>query len=82
MDKGYNNYKQFVRFTEKGIFFITRQKDNVVYQSISEKKIGAGMPTSLLKEETIQQTYKDDKGKEQILELRRIACRLRRSWIH
>ncbi len=73
MDKGYNNYKQFARFTEKGIFFITRQKDNAVYTSISEKILGAGTPQAVLKDETIHQNYKDDKNKEQILELRRIA---------
>ena len=44
MDKGYNNYKQFARFTAKGIFFITRQKDNAVYESISEKILRAGTP--------------------------------------
>ena len=31
------------------------------------------MPDELLKEEIIEQSYKDDKGKEQILQLRRIA---------
>jgi len=31
------------------------------------------MPDELLKEEVIQQVYKDEKGKEHILELRRIA---------
>src|SRR5690606_31675530 len=36
-DKGYNNYKQFAKFTAKGIFFITRQKDNAVYRAVSER---------------------------------------------
>lgn len=72
-DKGYNCYGQFARFTEKGIFFITRQKDNAVYTPIAERILTKDMPDELLKEEIIQQTYKDAKGKEQILELRRIA---------
>jgi len=73
MDKGYNNYKQFARFTEKGIFFITRQKDNAVYTTVAERILGAGTPQALLKDEIIHQTYKDDKNKEQTLELRRIS---------
>ena len=73
MDKGYNNYKQFARFTEKGIFFITRQKDNAVYISVSEKILGTGTPQAVLKDETIRQIYKDDNNKVQTLELRRIA---------
>lgn len=73
MDKGYNNYKQFARFTQKGIFFITRQKDNAVYTTVSERILGKGTPQAVLKDEVIHQTYKDGKNKEQTLELRRIA---------
>ncbi len=73
MDKGYNNYKEFARFSDKGVFFITRQKDNAVYTSVSEELLGSGMPQALLKDERIHQTYKDGNNKEQILELRRIA---------
>ncbi len=72
-DKGYNSYKQFARFTEKEIFFITRQKDNAVYTAVSEKILTKQMPDTLLKEEIIHQSYKDEKGNEQTLELRRIA---------
>jgi hypothetical protein len=73
MDKGYNNYKQFAKFSQSGVFFITRQKDNAVYESFSEKLLKPGTPQALLKDEVIHQTYTDDNNKEQILELRRIA---------
>jgi Transposase DDE domain/Domain of unknown function (DUF4372) len=72
-DKGYNSYKQFARFSQNGIFFITRQKDNAVYTTVAEKILTKEMPDTLLKEEIIHQIYKDDKGNEQTLELRRIA---------
>ena len=72
-DKGYNNYKYFADFTANGIFFITRQKDNAVYTSVSESILTKDTPDAVLKEEIIQQIYKDEKGNEQILELRRIA---------
>ena len=73
MDKGYNNYKQFARFTANGIFFITRQKDNAVYTSIGEKALGPGTPQAVLKDEVIEQVYKDEQNKEQTLKLRRLA---------
>jgi len=73
MDKGYNNYKQFARFTANGIFFITRQKDNAVYTSIGEKALGPGTPQAVLKDEAIEQVYKDEQNKEQTLKLRRVA---------
>lgn len=72
-DKGYNDYKYFGRFTQKGIFFITRQKDNAVYTTVAESILTKNTPDAVLKEEIIQQTYTDENKKEQILELRRIA---------
>jgi hypothetical protein len=72
-DKGYNNYKCFARFSDNGVFFITRQKDNAVYTSVSEAILTKDTPDAVLKDETIEQTYKDDKGNEQVLRLRRIA---------
>lgn len=72
-DKGYNDYKHFGRFTQNGIFFITRQKDNAVYTTVAESILTKDTPDAVLKEEIIQQTYTDENKKEQILELRRIA---------
>lgn len=72
-DKGYNNYQQYATFTSTGVFFITRQKDNAVYKSVSEKILTDLMPDAILKEEIIEQNYKDGNGKFQVLQLRRIA---------
>lgn len=72
-DKGYNCYKRFAWFSKKGIFFITRQKDNAVYVSVSERLLKPGTAQAVLKDEVIHQTYTDDDNVEQILELRRIA---------
>jgi len=72
-DKGYNSYHQFAAFTASEIFFITRQKDNAVYKSISEKLLTAQTPDAVLKEETIEQNFKDTHGKMQSIQLRRIA---------
>ena len=72
-DKGYNNYVQFAAFTASGVYFITRQKGNAKYISISERILTDEMPAAILKDETIAQKYKDVEGKIQILQLRRIA---------
>jgi hypothetical protein len=72
-DKGYNNYQQYARFTKVKIYFISRQKDNAVYKSVSEKLLNADTPNSVLKDEVIELTYKDEAKKKQVLQLRRIA---------
>jgi hypothetical protein len=32
MDRAYNDYKQFARWTEAGVYFVTRMKENAVYE--------------------------------------------------
>lgn len=39
IDRGYVDYKQFARWTEAGIFFITRQKDNAGYRIIEKREV-------------------------------------------
>lgn len=39
MDRGYNNYELFATWTENGIFFVTRLKDNASYVVISENDV-------------------------------------------
>lgn len=72
-DKGYNNYARFAAFTLSGIYFITRQKSNAVYTSVSERILTDEMPDAILKDEIIQHRYLDAEDKMQPLQLRRIA---------
>lgn len=53
-DKSYNNYQLFASFSVSEVFFITRQKDNAVYKSVSEKILTNEVPDAVLKEETIE----------------------------
>ena len=32
MDRAYNDYRQFARWTGQGVYFVTRMKDNAVYR--------------------------------------------------
>jgi len=39
MDRGYNDYKLFSHWTEKGIFFVTRLKENADYAVVQEQTV-------------------------------------------
>ena len=39
MDRGYNDYKLFANWTENGIYFVTRLKDNADYTVIAEQTV-------------------------------------------
>jgi IS4 transposase len=68
-DKGYVDYGQYNQWTLDDIYFVTRQKDNAVYDSIDEFDILDDVDAAVLKDETISLTNKD--GTE--FKLRRIA---------
>lgn len=67
-DKAYNDYLQYLKWTEDDIYFVTRQKDNAVYTSIEEFDLPDTTSDAVLKDERIS-VQKSDK----IIELRRIA---------
>jgi len=74
-DKAYNYYMQFARWTNKNIWFVTRMKDNTVYQvtKILSDKTRRKNAKRVIKEEHILLTYKDHQGNKQKIELRRIT---------
>lgn len=39
MDRGYNDYTLFGHWTERGVFFVTRMKDNALYEVIEERDV-------------------------------------------
>ncbi|HED36737.1 MAG TPA: IS4 family transposase [Ignavibacteria bacterium] len=67
-DKGYNDYEQYSEWTLEDIYFVTRQKDNAVYDSLEEFEIEDESDPGVLKDERIEV----EKGGKKI-ELRRIA---------
>ncbi len=72
-DKAYNYYKQFAKWTEEKIYFVTRQKNNAVcrvLELISEKETTKNQ-AGVYKEEIIEISYKENKEERQ-LKLRRI----------
>ena len=77
-DKAYNYYRQFAQWTAEEIYFVTRQKNNALYEiekTVMEKDpIAIGLEkdkAGVSKEEIILLTYKEGK-QEKKLRLRRI----------
>ena len=39
MDRAYNDYRQVARWTDAGVYFVTRMKDNAVYAVVDEREV-------------------------------------------
>ena len=72
-DRAYADYKVYARWTKEEVHFVTRLKDNAVYEQLEEISIPDQCPDNYIKDEKIKLSYNDDAGVPQDLELRRIA---------
>lgn len=54
LDRGYNDYELFGKWTGRGVFFVTRLKDNAVYEVV-ESAVGP-LPRHILADELIRFT--------------------------
>jgi hypothetical protein len=72
-DRGYNDYKIFDEFTEKGIFFVTRLKSNAAYQTVKENDIPSYIDNGVIKDEIISVDIKEKGSYLKTIKLRRIA---------
>jgi len=72
-DRAYVDYKQYAKWGAEGVHFVTRLKDNAVYDGLEETEIPDNIPEGYLKDEKIQISYKDEQQKEQLLFLRRVV---------
>ncbi len=71
-DKGYNDYKAFKKFSDYETGFVTRIKDNAVYESISQNEIEEHIHSGVLEDEIIELTVKDGTNPESKLKLRKV----------
>jgi IS4 transposase len=58
-DKGYNDYKAFQKFCNNQTGFVTRIKDNALYETICQNEIQEYIHSGVLKDEMIELTVKD-----------------------
>jgi hypothetical protein len=75
-DKAYNHYKQFAKWTNGNIYFVTRQKSNAVYNVLETTVDKAGIKGAAMvyREEIIEVSYKENK-EIKTLKLKRICYR-------
>ena len=71
-DKAYNDYLQYERFTDNGVWFVTLQKENAIYQIGEEYDIPDNIDEGVIKDEAIYLSYQEN-GQEKKINLRRIA---------
>jgi len=70
-DKGYNDYKAFQKFSDNETGFVTRIKDNAVYEPICQNEIEEHIHSGVLEDEIIEVTVSDGAVKSK-LKLRKI----------
>lgn len=70
-DKGYNDYKAFKLFSDNYTGFVTRIKDNAVYETIETSPIGEEIHSGVLEDQIIEVTVKEG-AMESKLKLRKI----------
>lgn len=70
-DKGYNDYKAFKLFSEYHTGFVTRIKDNAVYETIETNSISEEIHSGVLEDQIIEVVVKE-KVLESKLKLRKI----------
>jgi len=70
-DKGYNDYKAFQRFSNNQTGFVTRIKDNAVYDTVFQNEIEEHIHSGVLEDEIIELTVKDGDSTSK-LKLRKI----------
>jgi len=51
-DRGYNDYALFGRWTTQGVYFVTRMKDNALYEVVGEKEVPRNR--NVLKDEMVE----------------------------
>ena len=59
-DKGYNDYRAFNKFTKSNTGFVTRIKDNAVYETIDERYIDENIHSGVEKDEIIEVSVREN----------------------
>ena len=51
-DRGYNDYRLFAKWTDAGVYFVTRMKDNALFEVVEERAVPQNR--NILKDQTIR----------------------------
>lgn len=63
MDRGYNDYRLFAEWTEMGVYFVTRLKENAVYEVVERRPVPDKEKGHILQDETVRLTGAHAKDK-------------------
>lgn len=72
-DKAYVDYAQYAKWSNEGIYFVTREKDNAKSIVLSERDLPDDKDFEILLDEEVIKEYKDANNQIQKLLLRRIV---------
>ena len=72
-DRAYVDYQQYAKWTTGQVHFVTRLKDNAVYQGLEDLDIPDSCPDNYIKDEKISISYNDEHKQAQTLILRRVV---------
>jgi hypothetical protein len=72
MGKVYTDYLQYAQWSDRDIYFITRMKDNAVYESIDDIDLPDDKDQEIIKDETITMEFRA-KGNKETLKLLRVV---------
>jgi len=61
MDRAYNDYQMFARWTERGVYFVTRMKDNAIFEVVERRRVP--LNRGILSDEVIRLTGRKASGK-------------------
>ena len=72
-DKAYIDYAQYAKWSSEGIYFVTREKENAKGTMVLDRDLPDDKDFEILKDEDNLKVFKDEKGQEQNLLLRRVV---------
>ena len=72
-DKAYIDYKQFYKWSDQQIYYVTRMKDNAVYEMVEELNVPESSDDCVIKDDIIQVTTTDEQGEAQQLKMRKVT---------
>lgn len=72
-DKAYVDYTQYAKWCSEYIYFVTREKENAKGTMVLDRDLPDDKDFEILKDENNLKVYKDEKGQEQNLLLRRVV---------
>ncbi len=80
-DRGYNDYRFFGELCEKGVYFVTRMKDNAVYDVLDSRKVPDGWGVTMDEEIALAGFYAEENCPQTLRRIRYFDVEQNRSFV-